>query len=141
MRHIAQHVRDHLPADMQPYAHLGEQRWLAQVYFGSDRRIHYEVSRPWSKSGRRLEIGLHLESRNKPFNREVIACFDQQLLTIRHALDEDVWAEPWDRGWTKLYFACADEDLTENHARATARRMARFITVVQPIYEHIRAGL
>jgi len=59
---------------------------------------------------------------------------EQHLIEIRVALESEVWADVWDRGWTKIYELHPDQ-LTEDHLHFVARRWAKFIDVVQPILE------
>jgi hypothetical protein len=136
MKSIAGQIGKHLAPPLDRF-HLGETRWFCQVYFGRDRRIHYEVSRPWSRSGRQLEIGLHFESRDKARNRALVAAFDRCLMEIQIALEREVKAEIWDKGWAKVYEIHPDTDLTESLAAQTTRRLAEFIAVLQPIYQSI----
>lgn len=137
MARTAQQVAEHL-AKPYPRHQFGEKRWLCQVYLGQDRRIHYEVSRPWSRSGRQLEIGLHLESRTKGLNRELLARLDPYVHQIRAELGQVVYAEFWDRGWAKVYYSHPDAPLTPDLVSQTAQGLVTFIEVVQPIYQHIR---
>lgn len=120
------------------YFHVGETRWLFQVYYGKDRRIHYEVSRISARLGQMLEIGLHFESKDKQLNQFLLDNFSRYILEIREALGNQVVAEMWDRGWTKIYEAYPNEELTTDVQQFTAERLATFISVIQPLYEHIR---
>ena len=137
MKTIARQIGHHLAPPLDDFR-LGETRWFCQVYFGRDRRIHYEVSRPWSRSGRQIEIGLHFESRDKPRNRALLTAFDRHLMEIQIALGRDVKAEIWDKGWAKVYEIFPDTDLTEPLAEHTTQRLAEFITVLEPIYQTIQ---
>ncbi|HLA43735.1 MAG TPA: hypothetical protein VJZ27_09885 [Aggregatilineales bacterium] len=137
MRSISKTIGGHLPGAYQGFR-LGETRWYMQLYFGSERLIHYEVSRPWSRIGRQIEIGLHFESRNRSLNQELLFALDRYLPEIKDQLNSDVKAEIWDRGWTKVYEIHPDQDLSESLVKTTASRLAKFITVVQPIYQSIR---
>lgn len=112
---------------------VGETRWFFQVYFGRERRIHYEVARSYARAGRRLEIGLHLESCNKELNSALLNGFLRYLLELRTKLQSNIVAEQWDRGWAKIYEAYPSEALTED-----AQRLATIINVIQSIYKHLR---
>ena len=136
MKTIAGGIGQHLKPPLDDFR-LGETRWFCQVYFGRERRIHYEVSRPWSRSGRQIEIGLHFETRDKDRNRALVAAFDRYLMEIQVALGGDVKAEVWDKGWTKVYQIFPDTDLTESLAAKTTQQLAAFIRVLQPIYQTI----
>jgi hypothetical protein len=137
MQTVAKNLGHFLKLPYDGY-HFGETHWLCQVYFGEERRIHYEVSRVSNRDGRQIEIGLHFESRNTHLNHRLLAAMDRHLIEIRHALGEGVRAEIWDRGWTKVYEIYPDTELTEELANQIAGRLAEFIKVVQPIYESIK---
>lgn len=136
MQTIATRLAQHLAP---PFNHprFGETRWLCQVYYGEERRIHYEVSRPANRQGRQIEIGLHFESRDRALNAHLLTCLDRHLLEIQVALERDIKAEMWDKGWAKVYEIYPDQELTEALAEQMTRRLAQFITVVQPIYQAI----
>jgi hypothetical protein len=134
MLHIAKHLKAELPAPWQDY-HLGETRWMCQVYYGDEKRIHYEVSRLWNRQGRILEIGLHFESRDSQLNQGYLHWMDQHLIELQAALPYEVKAEVWDKGWTKVYTLLPDQDLTRAFAQQMTQALAQFIQVVQPIYE------
>ncbi len=126
-------ARPQLPRNLQGFR-VFLMPWLSQVYY-DDKWIHYEVLKLPSRFGdNRLELGLHFESRDKPLNDRLLAGFDSHLFEIREALSDDWWAEPWDRGWTKVYttfhYDVMDQDLVDE----TAQRLARAIIVLQPIY-------
>lgn len=131
-------VPEYLPNALQKYK-LGRTDWFFQLYYGKDRRIHYEVSRTWSRSDRKLEIALHFESRDKDLNRFLLQKFQRYLLELRAKLGDKVVAEQWDRGWTKVYEAYPSEALTGQAQQFAAERLATFIAEVQPLYEHLRA--
>ncbi len=137
MKGLARLLPDYLPDEYQNFR-LGETRWFFQVYFGKERRIHYEVSRANTHSGRMLEIGLHFESRDKQLNRALLEAFWPYVLQLREMLGDQVVAEPWDRGWTKIYEAYPHQALTTTSQDFAAQRLAAFIPVVQPLYRHIQ---
>jgi hypothetical protein len=137
MQGLKEPIKHYLPPEYQQYR-LGETRWLFQIYFGDERRIHYEVSRVYAKQGRMLEIGLHFESRNRKLNHALLRSFQQHLVEVWEKLGDQVIAEQWDRGWTKVYEAYPDMELTDETLDFAAQRLARFVTVMQPIYLHIR---
>lgn len=141
MKGIEPLLREYVPKKWQKFR-LGETRWFFQVYFdGRERRIHYEVSRPSARQGRMLEIGLHFESRNKQLNRQLLEAIRRYILEIREQLGDQVVAEQWDRGWTKVYEAYPSPALTDEAQDFAAQRLAQFIATVQPIYKHIRGEL
>ncbi len=116
---------------------LGETQWIFQVYFGADKHIHYEVSRPNAHAGRRLEVGLHFESRNSALNTFWLGQLSRYILEIRAAMVGDVVAEQWDRGWTKLYETHPSEALLPADQQFVAQRLALLIQTVQPLIEFL----
>lgn len=137
MKQLPQVVAEFLPPPYQNF-HKGHTEWYSQIYFGDDRHIHYEISRTWNKAGRQLEIGLHLESKDRDFNWRLLQKLDGYLVQICDELQRDVKADVWDRGWTKIYEIYPDQELTETWLKYTAERLAKFITVVQPILESLK---
>jgi hypothetical protein len=136
MQTIAKQIGDYLKPPYEAYQ-LGETRWYCQVYFGEEPRIHYEVSRASNYIGRQIEVGLHFESRTPKLNLHLLTHMDKHLIQIQHEFGEMVKADVWDRGWTKIYAIYPDEDLTLELAKQMSRQLARFVGVVQPIYETI----
>ncbi|KAB2904620.1 MAG: hypothetical protein F9K27_08915 [Anaerolineae bacterium] len=137
MRLIAQQVGVYLPPEYKHYR-KGHTDWYSQIYLGSDKNIHYEVSRPWNKAGRQVEIGLHLETRDRDYNLRLLAQLDHYLMQIRDELQADVLADVWDRGWTKIYELHSDQELNDDWLQYVAERLAKFVVVVQPIFERAR---
>ena len=111
-------------------------RWLVQFHFG-EPRLHYEISRALRREG--WELGLHCEARDKNLNRYLLQGFRRHLFEIKDTLGEQVEAEMWDRGWTKIYEVYPDEgELTEAYQRDVAQRLAAFITCIHPIFIDLR---
>jgi hypothetical protein len=107
--------------------------WGVQFYV-DDPRFHYEVSRVPPKLGDRLELGLHFESKNPAENRWLLAGFDMRMAEILASLGEGVMAEPWDRGWAKVYITTPLEPYSEAFLNVISDRMAGFVRVLHPIY-------
>jgi len=138
MRLIASQIGAALPPH---YAvRYGETRWLCQVYFGEERRIHYEVSRPFSRSGRWIELGLHFETSNRQRNQALLWAVDRHLLELQDRLGREVRAEVWDKGWAKVYEIYPDTELSTALATQTTQRFAEFIATLHPIYEFIEGN-
>jgi hypothetical protein len=110
-------------------------RFIIQFHFG-EPWLHYEVSRVRPRGG--YEIGFHCESRDKELNRYLLYGFRQHLFEIKDELGENIEAEMWDRGWTKIYEVVAEEDLTASYQNKIASRLAEFMTYMQPIYAELR---
>ena len=46
-------------------------------------------------------------------------------------------AEPWDKGWSKVYEVLPLEAFSDELLEATAARLARAMTVLQPIWDSL----
>ena len=127
-------VRPHLPAPLQKFK-SAPRGWLCQLYY-RDPRLHYEV---WSLGQRRglLELGLHFESRERATNQRYLAGFQRRMFEIKTTLGRDWEAEPWDKGWTKVYTTLALENFDQVYLARVARRLAGAMSVLQPIFEEI----
>lgn len=137
MSGLKQLIITELPDHLHDFR-FGETKWLFQIYYGRERRIHYEVTRNYAQQGRMLEIGLHFESQDKDLNQVLLAQVQRYIWQIRAELGEQVVAERWDRGWTKVYEAYPSEALTLEVQQFTAKRLASFITTMQPLYTELR---
>ena len=91
-----------------------------------------------SDLGDRLELGLHFESRNATDNRRLLDGFAERMIEIKAELGEDVEAELWDRGWTKVYETLPLETYSPAYLQVVARRLAKMVTVLHPVYLAIR---
>jgi hypothetical protein len=107
--------------------------WLSQAYY-EDKLLHYELVKLPSRYGDNMwEIGLHLESRNQAHNANLLGWFDRHLFEVRDALGDEWCAEPWDRGWTKVYVTFTLDPIDESLVEPTAERLAQAITVLEPM--------
>jgi hypothetical protein len=136
VKQVPQVARGQLPKELRNFQ-VFLMPWLSQVYY-DDKRLHYEIVKlPTRYGDNRLELGLHFESKDRAVNDSLLLGFDRHLWEVREALGADWWAEPWDRGWTKIYTAfdyqAMDNDLLED----TAQQLAKAICVLQPIYHRI----
>lgn len=109
--------------------------WLIQFHFG-EPWLHYEVSSARYRSG--WELGFHCESKDRDLNRFLLGGFRRHLFEIKDTLGEQVEAEMWDRGWTKIYEVYPEEALTRAYQQAVADRLAEFISCLQPIVAQLR---
>lgn len=134
MRALPNAVRAKLPRPLQPFKnHL--RPWLVQFYYGN-ALLHYEVVTHGERRGR-LEIGLHFESRNPDENLRLLNGFLQHLFEIKAELGDQIEAEMWDKGWTKVYETLPLETMTDAYLERVAERLARMMTVLQPILEKL----
>jgi hypothetical protein len=125
-------VRRHLPAPRQRFR-TSIRSWLCQLYY-RDPRLHYEV---WNFGQRRglLEVGLHFESRDRATNQRYLARYQRCMFEVKAALGREWEAEPWDKGWTKVYTTLPLEDFADDYLERVASVLAQAILVLQPIFE------
>ncbi len=102
--------------------------------YDDDPRFHYEVARVPVRLGDRLELGLHFESRNATDNRSLLDGFVARMIEIKAELGDDVEAELWDKGWTKVYETLPLETYSAAYLQVVARRLAKMVTVLHPVY-------
>ena len=139
MRAIPAGVRERLPAELRDFK-TSVRAWLAQLYYGAEPRIHYEA---WllapryhqSPNNRLVEVGLHFESRVSGENERLLELCYRHLFEIKAELGHQVEAEPWSRGWTKIYEVLPhpEASFSVEFLDLVAGRMARYIQVLQPI--------
>ena len=134
MRALPDAVRAKLPQNLQPFK-INLRSWLVQLYY-ANAQLHYEVVTYGERRGV-LEIGLHFESRQPDENARLLNGFLQHLFEIKAELGDHVEAEMWDKGWTKVYETLPLETLSEAYLERVAERLARMISVLQPIWEKV----
>ena len=93
-------TRERLPRELQRLRSF-HRAWLCQLYY-RDARLHWEVWNLGERRGR-LEIGLHFESRDRAVNAALLAGFSRRMVEVKASLGPQWEAEPWDKGWTKVY--------------------------------------
>lgn len=139
IRDFLSRVYDALP-DLLPASyrdHHWRLRWSTlQVYFDKPS-VHYEV---WvQKSAGRIEVGLHFEGeRDESYAwAEALA---PRAIEIQAQLGASVELEEWTASWTRLHETVAIEGkLTEELAGEVARRLARYVEVLEPILAEERS--
>ena len=127
-------TRGRLPSPLRKFKSLSHS-WLCQLYY-RDPRLHYEVWNLGERRGR-IEIGLHFESRDRARNAALLAGFSRRMVEVKAALGPQWEAEPWDRGWTKVYETVPYEPFSDEVLESIAARLARAITVLQPIWDDL----
>ena len=128
-------VRPHLPSELSKIQTRQPYRWLIQFHFG-EPELHYEVSSAKYQPG--WELGFHCESRDRLLNRYLLDGFRRYLFEIKDTLGQQIEAEMWDRGWTKVYEVYPAQPLTEAYQARVGQRLAQIITCLQPIFELLR---
>lgn len=127
-------TREHLPTELRRFK-SSTRSWLCQLYY-RDPRLHYEV---WNLGERRglIEIGLHFESHDRAKNAALLAGFSRHMAEVKHRLGPEWEAEPWDKGWTKVYETVPYEPFSDEVLAAISARLARAISVLQPIWDDL----
>ena len=125
-------VRPQLPAPLRKFR-TATRGWLCQLYY-RDARLHYEV---WNLGAQRglLELGLHFESRDRDQNSALLAGFSRNMVEVKATLGPQWEAEPWDKGWAKVYETIPYRGFNQELLGDTAARLARAISVLQPIWD------
>ena len=109
--------------------------WLCQLY-PRVPHLHYEVWNMGEQRGK-VELGLHFESRDHAENARLLAGFSRHMVEVKATLGPQWEAEPWDRGWTKVYEVLPWQGWSTTLLADTAQRLARAITVLQPIWDEV----
>ncbi len=124
-----------LPEPLQGIQHRQPWGWLVQFHYG-EARLHYEAAKAARRDG--WELGFHCEARDKHLNRVLLDGFRRHLFEIKDTLGNNIEAEMWDRGWTKIYEVYPDEALTTAYQLRIGRRLAEIIPCLHPIYADLR---
>jgi len=66
-------------------------------------------------------------------NQKLLEHFDENLIVAKAEISERVEAEPWDRGWARVYEMLPLEPLDDRYLRRVATRLARFVEVLEPL--------
>lgn len=139
IRTLPEAVLPHLPAHLRQSVQPRQPfRWVMQFHFG-EPRLHYELARVRGKRG--WEIGLHCEAKDKRLNRFLLDGFRRNLFEIKATLGEQVEAEMWDRGWTKIYEVVEERPLTGEYQAEIGQRMAAHMVCIHPIFVDLRRAV
>lgn len=134
LRTLPAYIWPHLPPGWNPLQVRQPWGGLIQFYERSPA-IHYEVGRAWQQPG--LEIGLHFEARDQAHNERRLQAVQRHLVEIKHILGPQIEAEPWDRGWTKVYEVYPSPVLDTVAQDAVGARVAAWIACLQPILRQL----
>jgi len=127
-------TREQLPPALRKFK-SATRGWLCQIYY-RDPQLHYEV---WNMGERRglLEIGLHFESKDHTRNQALLTGFSRRMVAVKAQLGPQWEAEPWDRGWTKVYETVPYEPFNTETLEVISKRLARAMLVLQPIWDEL----
>jgi hypothetical protein len=98
--------------------------------------VHYEV---WlARKIERIEIGLHFEGPHD-FSYTWAGLIAERMAEIQAGLGPSYELEEWTASWCRLHETVPYDPLSELLADEIAARMARLITVCEPVVDELRA--
>lgn len=100
-------------------------------FFADDPAIHYEFVLHSARA--RVELALHFETRDAALNACLLDYVADELPFLKDVLGPSLEAEPWDRGWTRLYLTRPLERLSAPHLETLSETFTQFIAVLEPI--------
>jgi len=134
MQRLPDQVRVLLPPFLQNLRWKARS-YLVQIYY-DDPAVHYEV---WSIRKRDLlEVGLHMEGRDRQLNEQLFSALDECIFEIRARLGSDLELERWDKGWAKIYRTMPLVPFNQATLGDLATDMADMIRVLEPIIREAR---
>ena len=129
LRGVLDGVRARLSAEQQGLS--ARQQWSLIKFFDEDPTIHFEL---WLHANRGIaELGLHFETRNAERNQRLLEYVADDLPFLKEAIGQGLEAEPWDKGWTRLYISKRLDRLDRAEQDRTAAAFATFIETLEPI--------
>jgi hypothetical protein len=136
LNQVPERARLLLPAHLRGFE--ARNRWsIVQLWYGQSSRVHYEVG--FHRRVERVEVGLHFEADPRS-NARLLELFERDLIVAK-LVSERFEAEPWDRGWARVYEMLPIEPLEDRYVRRVADRLAGLIAALQPALEHALAEL
>jgi hypothetical protein len=124
---VPERARPRLPGHLRDFA--ARNRWsIVQLWYGPSTRVHYEVG--FHRRVERVEVALHFEADPRT-NARLLERFERDLIVAK-AISERFEAEPWDRGWARVYEMLPLEPLEDAYLRRVADRLADLIAALQP---------
>ncbi len=137
MGHLQEQILQLLPEDLRDSITPRVRSVWFQAHYHSPK-VHYEV---WltRKTGR-IEIGLHFEG-PREFSYRWLELMAGHTPEIMDGLGPEFEFEEWTPSWTRIHQTVPYDPLSEPLAEEIAGRLARLITVLQPIVEMERANV
>jgi hypothetical protein len=129
-------VRTKLPVELRELE--ARHQYSLIKFYGEDPTIHYEL---WLHRSRgRVELGLHFETRDANRNLRLLEYVADDLLFLKETLGQGLEAEPWDKGWTRLYISYPLDRLGTDEQERLAVAFAAFIETLEPIRREASAA-
>ena len=133
---VPERARLLLPTHLRDFE--ARNRWsIVQLWYPPSSRVHYEVG--FHRRVERVEVALHFEADPRS-NARLLELFEQDLIVAK-LVSERFEAEPWDRGWARVYEMLPLEPLDESYASQVADRLAGLIAALQPGLEQALTDL
>jgi hypothetical protein len=125
---------ERLPPDLRENCHSHVRGVWFQVHFHSPK-VHYEV---WlARKIERIEIGLHFEGPHD-FSYTWAGLVADHMAEIQSGLGPAYELEEWTASWCRLHETVPYDPPSDILADEIATRMARLITVCQPVVDQVR---
>jgi hypothetical protein len=121
-------IRPLVPPDLRDFRASARWSYLMKLYYGNDQ-IHYEASH--RARDHSIEIGLHFEADDLT-NARLLGAFRTHERKLRREL-ADARFEEWDKGWARIWEPVVYERLDGGLRDDLAHRLARYISVLEPI--------
>jgi hypothetical protein len=129
LRGVLEATRAGLPTELQGLA--SRQQGALIKLFAEDPAVHFEL---WLHRARgRVELGLHFETRDAGRNQRLLEYVAGELPLLKEALGDGIEAEPWDKGWTRVYLTQPLARLGPEEQGRLATAFARLIETLEPI--------
>jgi hypothetical protein len=84
-----------------------------------------------------IEVGLHFESRDREQNARLLAGFSRAMVEVKASLGPQWEAEPWDKGWAKVYETLPHAAFSDDMLANVAERLGRAMCVLTPILDDL----
>jgi hypothetical protein len=98
------------------------------------RKQHGRPARAQSDRGReRAELGLHFETRDPRRNQRLLEYVADELPFLKEVLGTGLEAEPWDKGWTRVYLTRPLTRLDPDEQADLATVFAELIETLEPL--------
>ena len=129
LRGVLDGVRARLGGELQTLR--ARQQWSLIKFFDDEPSIHFEL---WLHTDRATaELGLHFETRNAEHNQHLLEYVADDLPFLKEVIGQGLEAEPWDKGWTRLYISHRLDRLDRVEQDRLAAAFAMFIETLEPI--------
>jgi hypothetical protein len=127
---LLEQARARLPAELQAGCSTRQQWSLGKLWY-EEPLLHYEV---WLHRARmRVELGLHLETRDAAYNAALLGYVAEELVFLKAALGDGLEAEPWDKGWCRVYLTLPLEPLLPDYQARLAEQFALLVETLEPL--------